>query len=197
MRNSKVSFGKLKFESPGINGVSLFSLCIVNNSCTFEGVCAFQKEAQIKRVVCPIELVGSSFCYISEILKSKTDALLCMNEQLTCCFKPFLCYCYRLIVNLYKSIRLVGLVQMILIREKFIQAQMYTSLTQTPACSRHLISGWLAQISFSTLEKEDNSFHQQILHKFKEETSEVLYFEYSFVSCLESSERRLEIRGNF
>jgi len=44
----------------------------------------------------------------------------------------------------------------------------------------------------SSIQQQEDSFYQQIELKFKEETSKVLHFEYSFVWCWNwnTSERR-------
>jgi hypothetical protein len=53
--------------------------------------------------------------------------------------------------------------------------------------------------SKSSIQQEADSLHQQIRHKVKEEISEVLRSEHSFVfyGNLDSSETRSEVPGNF
>jgi hypothetical protein len=49
------------------------------------------------------------------------------------------------------------------------------------------------------IQQEEESLHQQIRHRAKEETSEVLHLEHSFVWCgnSDSSETRSEVPGKF
>ena len=51
----------------------------------------------------------------------------------------------------------------------------------------------------SRFQQDEESFHQHIGLKFKEESSKVLHLEYSFVLCwnLDTSESRSEIAGKF
>jgi hypothetical protein len=51
----------------------------------------------------------------------------------------------------------------------------------------------------SSIQQEGDSFHQQIGHNSKEETSKVLYLEHSLVWCwnLDTSESRSKIPGKF
>jgi hypothetical protein len=51
----------------------------------------------------------------------------------------------------------------------------------------------------SSIQQEDDSLHQQIRFRAKEEISEVLHLEHSFVWCgnLDSSETRSEVPGKF
>jgi hypothetical protein len=54
-------------------------------------------------------------------------------------------------------------------------------------------------IEKSSIQQEEDSLHQQIRLRAKEETSKVLHLEHSFVSCgnLASSETRAEVPGKF
>jgi hypothetical protein len=49
----------------------------------------------------------------------------------------------------------------------------------------------------SSIQQEEESLHQEIRLRAKEETNEVLYMEHSFVWCgdLDSSETRSEVLG--
>ena len=51
----------------------------------------------------------------------------------------------------------------------------------------------------STIQQEENSFHQQIKLKFKAETSKLLHLEHSFLWCwnFDASENRSEMCGKF
>jgi hypothetical protein len=50
-----------------------------------------------------------------------------------------------------------------------------------------------------SIQQEEDSFHQQIGLKFKEETSKVLHLEHCFVWCwnVDTSESRSEVSGEF
>ena len=71
------------------------------------------------------------------------------------------------------------------------------SMINDASCTREIKSR--ITILQSSIQQEEGSFHQQIGHKFQEETIHMLHLEHSYVWCLklDTSEDRSEIPGKF